>query len=255
MSYMLDQKGDPTERERLALLQSYYDAKTISHLTRLGVAPGWRCHDVGAGAGSIAQWLAQRVTPDGSVLAIDLDVTLLEPLASPVLSVRRHDIRREELPRGADLVHARLLLEHLPEAEVVLQRMVRALRAGGWLLLTDTDFRTVRFSEPEPAFERVASAFEAATRAAGWNTQFGPALPSMLEKAGLTDVQAECWQTYGRCGAPELLLARTYRRLREQLIRHGAKPAEVDHVEKQFASGAVGVFSPTSWTAWGRCVS
>ena len=61
MSYMLDQAGDSTERERLALLQRYYDAETIPKLQKLDVAPGWRCHDVGADAGSIAQWLSERV--------------------------------------------------------------------------------------------------------------------------------------------------------------------------------------------------
>jgi|SRR5579864_2899527 len=252
MPYILDQAGDSTERERLTLLQSYYDVKTIPKLEQLGVAPGWRCHDLGAGAGSVSAWLSERVRPSGSVLAIDLDVTLLEPLASPTLSVRRHDIRIDELPKNADLVHARLLLEHLPDHEDVLHRMIRALRPGGWLLLTDTDFRTVRLSEPDPAFDRVASAFAAATRAAGWNIQLGPELASMLEKAGLTDVEAECWQTYDRGGIAGLLLARTYRRLRDKLVKHGAKPADVDRVETRIASGTVGMFGPTSWMAWGR---
>jgi ubiquinone/menaquinone biosynthesis C-methylase UbiE len=252
MAYIYDQAADPTERERLALLQRYYDPKTIAKLICIGVAPGWNCLDVGAGAGSVAQWLAGRVGVNGSVLAIDLDTALLEPLASRTLSVRRQDIRREELPKSLDLVHARLVLEHIPEYEDALQRMVDALCPGGWLLLTDVDFRSIRLSEPDPAFDRVASAFVESTQAVGCNTQLGPELPSMCEKAGLTDVAAESWQTYARGGIAGQILARSYRRLRDRLISYGATPADIDRVTTRIERAAVGVFGPTSWMAWGR---
>ena len=252
MPYTLDQAGDPNEWERLELLQKYYDPKTIPKLEQLGVASGWRCVDVGAGAGSIARWLAERVQPGGSVLAIDLDTTLLEKLASPTLHVQRIDIRCEDLPEGAGLLHARLVLEHLPERQDVLQRMVRALRPGGWILLTDTDFRTVHLSEDDPAVDRVASAFVVATQAAGWNAQLGPELAGMLENLALTDVASECWQSYGRSNTQTQLLERTYQRLRMLLIGHGAEPGDIDHVVARIASGTVGVFGPTSWMAWGR---
>lgn len=45
------------------------------------------------------------------------------------------------LPAGAfNLVHARLLLEHLPQRDEVLRALVRALRLGGWLLVEDFDW-------------------------------------------------------------------------------------------------------------------
>jgi SAM-dependent methyltransferase len=186
------------------------------------------------------------------VVATDLDLTLLAPLASPVLSVLRHDIRKEELPSNVDLVHSRLLLEHLPDRETVLARMVRALRPGGWILLTDMDFRTVDFSKQDPSFDRIRSAFAAATHASGWDIQLGPNLASMLEKAGIIDVEAESWQTYDRRSVTSVLIARTYRRLRKQLIDHGAESGDIDRVYDLVVSGEVGVFSPTSWMAWGR---
>jgi ubiquinone/menaquinone biosynthesis C-methylase UbiE len=250
--YTLAQAGDPTaERQRLELLESCYNPWTIASLQRLGVAPGWRCIEVGAGGGSIARWLAERVGPTGSVLAIDLDLRLLEPLATSTLAVRRLDICHEELPTDANLVHARLLLEHLPDPQTVLQRMTRALRPGGWLVITDADFRTVRLSAPHATFDRVASSFISAIRAAGWDTQLAPSLGSMFENAGLVDVSAESWQTYERGGALAVLFAATCRRLRDLLIAHGASAANIDDVE-EIASSNVGFFSPTSWTARGR---
>jgi len=249
MAYALNQASDPSEPERLALIQRMYDPKTIPQLERLGVTTGWHCQDIGAGAGSISQWLAERVGPTGSVLALDLDLTLLQPLVSPVLSVRRHDIRSEELPKNADLVHARLVLEHLPDPESVLQRMVRALRLGGWLCVTDTDFLAVRLSESEPAFDSVISAF---SRVAGWEMQLGPKLPAMMENAGLTSVGAEAWQRYERAGVSTLPLAMTYRRFRDKLIDLGVKATDIDLLVEKMTAGAIGVFSPTSWMAWGQ---
>jgi len=249
MAYVLDQAGDSNERARLVLLQTHYDAKTIPKLEQIGVSTGWQCIDVGAGAGSIAQWLAGRVSPSGSVLAVDLDLTLLEPLASATLRVKRHDIRTDDLPGDADLVHARLVLEHLSDPNAALLRMLRALRPGGWILVTDTDFRTVRLSEPDDAFDRVSSAF---IENAGWNICLGPQLAAMLERAGLTDVGAECWQTYGRCDTASRLIAMTYRRLRDRLVACGASREDVDRIASRIASGAVGTFSPASWIAWGR---
>ena len=251
--YTLAQDGDPvTERQRLALLQTCFDPWTIAGLQRLGVASGWRCLDVGAGGGSIALWLADRVGPHGSVTAVDLDLTLLEPLAGPTLSVRRIDVRQEELPQNNDLVHSRLMLEHLPECEIVFQRMIRALRPGGWLVVTDSDFRTVRLSDSIPSFDRVAAAFAPAMQAVGWNSHLGPSLAQMFEQAGLVDVSADSWQTYERGGAHAVLLASTYRRLREPLIAHGIRAADIDDAANHMSAPHVGYFSPTIWTARGR---
>jgi SAM-dependent methyltransferase len=249
---MLDQAGDSSEKDRLDLLQRYYDAWTIRKLEELGVAPGWRCFDVGAGAGSIARWLADRVAPSGSVLAVDLDMTLLEPLASETISVRRHDVCSDDLPPGADLVHVRLLLEHLPDPEGVVRRLIRALRPGGCILLTDTDFTTVALHEPDARFDRVSAAFAGVTQNAGWNIRLGPFLGSLLERAGLNGVGAESWQSYGRAAPEGRLLAMTYRRLRDKLIACGAKPSDVDEVAEEIATGRAGTYAPTTWMAWGR---
>ena len=252
MAYTLDQAGDPTEKDRLAILQRYYDPRTIRALDQLPVAPGWRCVDAGAGAGSISRWLAQRVGSNGSVLAVDLDLTLLQALASPVLTVRCLDIRSEELPGDAHLVHARLLLEHLPDPHDVLERMVRALRPGGWLVLTDTDFTTVRFSESGEGFDRVTDAFVTAARAAGFDPRLGPELPSMFENAGLVDVTADVWQTYERPGDSTRLLAMTYRRFRDRLIGEGAAADDIARIERGLISGELGLYGPTSWMVLGR---
>ncbi|MBV9163202.1 MAG: methyltransferase [Pseudonocardiales bacterium] len=66
-------KDLPTERERLRLLELDSDPQTIEILQGLPVNASWRCLDLGAGAGSIAYWLADRCR-DGHVVAADIDV-------------------------------------------------------------------------------------------------------------------------------------------------------------------------------------
>ena len=251
--YALALATDPAaERERLALLERCYDPLTIARLQELGVGAGWRCVDVGAGGGSIAHWLSERVGPSGSVTAIDLDLRLLERRASPTLSPMRLDVRREELPGDAHLVHSRLLLEHLPECPGVLQRMVRALRPGGWLVVTDTDFGPMRVSEPDPAFDRVASAFMKAVRAAGWDPQLGPTLPRLLESCGLVEISAASWQTYERGGDVARLFALSVLRLRDLLLAQGATAEDIDDVARRLTGGELGFYGLVSWTASGR---
>ena len=66
------------ERERLAGLEAALDPGTREHLTRLGVGPGKRCLEIGAGGGSVAFWLAERVAPGGTVVATDIETSFLE---------------------------------------------------------------------------------------------------------------------------------------------------------------------------------
>ncbi|HVW35348.1 MAG TPA: class I SAM-dependent methyltransferase, partial [Acidimicrobiia bacterium] len=137
----LFEHGWADERRRLDLLEQVFDPATKQYIARLGVPIGGRCLEVGAGAGSIARWLCEQVGPDGGVLATDLETDFLETLTEKNLEVRRHDVVVDPLEDSAfDLIHARLVVEHVPERDAVLRRLVGALRPGGWLILEDFDW-------------------------------------------------------------------------------------------------------------------
>src|SRR5260370_34798977 len=102
------------ERERLAGIERLWDDGTFALLQRLGVGPGARVAEVGAGGGSVVEWLAERVGPTGRVLAADVYLKFLEQLAGGPVEVAQHDIVAAPLPDADfDIVHARLLIEHL----------------------------------------------------------------------------------------------------------------------------------------------
>ncbi len=251
--YILPQAPDRlTEQRRLELLQAYNEGPTTRALEAVGVAEGWHCLDAGAGAGSVSRWLAGRVGDSGSVLAVDLDTTLLSEDTN--LTARRLDVRTEELPADAfDLVHARLLLTHLPEREDVLDRLLRATRPGGWVMIGDIDFSTVRLSRDDAIFEKVIDSYGTVSRKAGGDPVLGPALPAMLERHGVVGVRAEVFQTYQRGGdAAATLLGLTFERLRERVLDHGVAADDLDHFNAVLRDPSSGIHSPTIWTVWGR---
>ena len=128
----IKERPDAFERER--------DPATIRYLEEIGVFSGWRCLEVGGGGGTIAEWLCQRVETAGHVVATDLDTRSLEAIVSPNIEVRPHNIVDDDLEIDCyDLVHARYIMLHLKEWEVVLKKLVDSVKPGGWLFIEDPD--------------------------------------------------------------------------------------------------------------------
>ena len=178
------------ERERLTSLTCLYDGATLRLAEQLGLSPGWRCAEVGAGTGTVAELLAERVGPSGHVLAVDTDTRFLEPLADATLAVQARDITRRPLPPDQfDLVHARLLLEHLPARDDVLRSLASAVAPGGWLLVEDFDWSAATLVDPPSSVHtRVADACRSFLQAHGYDPQYGRRLPRALRAAGLGEV-------------------------------------------------------------------
>lgn len=186
--YVYDQ-GFAEERSRLAGIESLWDPGSRALLDDLGIGAGWRCLEVGAGAGSLTQWMANR---GAAVTAIDIDTRFIEPLACNAIEVRRVDIRTDELPTASfDLVHARLLLEHLPDRRDVIDKLAAALRPGGWLVIEDYDWTGFSFEDADPRLDRVVEAVIAFMQQAGFDPRYGRRVVADLAGAGLADIRGE----------------------------------------------------------------
>ena len=59
--------------QRFDALSELFNPSTFRHLAALGLVPGWRVWEVGAGGPTLLSWLAEQVGPDGQVLATDID--------------------------------------------------------------------------------------------------------------------------------------------------------------------------------------
>ena len=242
------------ERARLSLLEELHDPLSAGQLDAIGVSEGWRCLDVGAGGGSVTRMLSARVGSTGSVLAVDLDTSLLDGLASDRVQVRRVDLLADPLPQAAfDLVHARLLLMFLSPRLGALERMVNAAVPGGWVAMVAPDFSTVALSPTSVVWRRVWSQFLDAAMAGGWDPAYGARLYGDLCAAGLVDVQADSNVRCSAGGSVEArLLSLTLERLRERMVERGGDSAEIDEAQRLLAEPDIAITSPTHCLAHGQ---
>ena len=246
------------ERRRLDLLEQVYDLGTQAFLERFPLPAGGQCLEVGAGAGSIARWLCDRVGPDGRVVATDLDTGFLEKLTEKNLEVRRHDIVIDDLEEGVfDLIHSRLVLEHIPGRDRALARLVAALRPGGWLVLEDFDWLRPSAAPNCLGAELMERAHDGARRLladAGYREDYGVALPGEMRSAGLVDIGAEGRAVVGVPGSPatawwQLSVAKFCLGLVE---RGDLAEPEVDELLALYDDDRVVFRLPTLVTVWGR---
>ncbi|MFD7923244.1 methyltransferase domain-containing protein [Streptomyces sp. NPDC059740] len=179
--------SEAEERRINRLWENNYDDRTLAVLERLPFQPTWRCVDVGAGSGSMARRLAERV-PRGEVLAVDNDIRFLQAGAARNLTVRRMDVTREDLPAADfDFVLLRAVLSAVKDPDDLLDRATRWLAPGGWLLTEDFYFMP---SEDGPTANgrKVVEAYLKAFEAGGANPRIGRLLPSRLARAGLEEI-------------------------------------------------------------------
>jgi ubiquinone/menaquinone biosynthesis C-methylase UbiE len=109
----------------------------------LEVKPGMHLADVGAGDGTHAVALAQRVGPSGRVYANEISAAQLEVLrqkaaAVPNLSVVAGAVAQTNLPDACcDVIMSRFVYHHLADAPAINADLARKLRPGGRLLIID----------------------------------------------------------------------------------------------------------------------
>ena len=169
----------------LGLRNDLYRRPLATALERLGLEAGWRCVDVGAGAGAVSVAFAELVGRGGRVYAVDSDPRARDEVAAAaaatggaqVISITQagEDLA---LPESVDLAYCRFLLMHVLEPRVVLERMVASLRIGGYLLA----------QEPITSAGRIDGV--AMSMPGARHQDVGALLPRMVREAGLELVDA-----------------------------------------------------------------
>jgi SAM-dependent methyltransferase len=244
------------EDERLTAVERQLDPVSQAAIDQLGLAAGWRCWEVGAGRGSMARWLAGRVSGRGSVLASDIDVGALAGLDHGNITVIRHDLERDDLPGGGfDLIHARLVLEHLRAPATAAQKLASALRAGGWLILEDADGLGFDAEPAVTALSAITAPWHQAALAAGWNPGYGRHLVSELQRAGLDQVGGRAHRSYQPGGDAWAGARLGVERMRDQIRHAGASHADIDDALAALADSTRIIMGGPIVTAWGQRTS
>lgn len=248
----------PQAAGRLAALAAVFDPGTIRHLESLGVGEGWSCLEVGGGYGTVTRWLSSRVGQRGQVLTTDIDTRHLDMLRLPNVEVRRHDILADPLPEAAfDLAYTRLVLEHLPEPDRALDRMVRAVRPGGWVVVEDFEILPASPDPQDESFERIsktAAVMRSIAATAGVKPRFGRSLLRRLRAAGLEGIGVEGRAFIWPGGSAGATLNRlNYEQLRDAILATGKVTEEEFAIDlARLDDRDFEIRSPILWSAWGR---
>ena len=271
MSHYIFDNAAPQASQRFASLETLYDPWTIRHLETTGIGPGWQCWEIGAGGGSIARWLAERCGPTGHVLVTDIDPRYLVEAAGlthPHIEIQRHDMGSDPLPaQSFDLIHARLVLIHMPAREQALERMVTALAPGGWLMVEDFDSTLIAYrerllrcpttdAEASAIFQKMVAAQDRlmAARSGELSLTWGRSLYRRLRAQGLVNVGMEGYLALreGRSPGADLMRA-NFEQIRQEAIHAGlVTNEEVAHMLTLLDDPDFAASSSVMFTAWGR---
>ena len=209
-SYTFDNSGESSSA-RLNALEFVCDPITWRQFDRIGMREAWACLEIGAGSGSIAEFMARRVGPTGSVLVTDIDTRFLETATVSRfrhIRIMTHDITKNSLPdQEFDAIHARNVLTHLPSARAVLERLVPALKPGGWLIIEDFDDCVDRKlptvdALAARAFDRVWEACWSSIRKRGGSSDWGRHLGTCFSELRLVETSLEAYFQLVRGGSP-----------------------------------------------------
>lgn len=178
------------EQKRLGMLNAILNERCLQQLQ---IREGIKILDVGSGTGIFASELAKKTGESGMVLGIERDTAQINTanlLGSSFtnLSFRQGDVYNMPLNNGElgsfDLVFSRFLLEHLPNPGLAIQEMLKALKPGGRIVLTDDDHATF-MPTPEPAgFSTIWHAYLRSYDRLGNDPFVGRKLVGLLHQTG-----------------------------------------------------------------------
>jgi SAM-dependent methyltransferase len=256
MTYVLD-NAHTAAATRLAILERLYDPLTRANLDaaytgRYGAGPDtW---EVGAGGGSVAAWLA---TERGARVTItDVDLRHLSSRAvESATSVLQHDVMTADPPGTFDLIHARLVLSHLPTPLPVIARLVDALRPGGWLCIEELDpmLGYQPAADETHLLNHVGRAFTRALASRGGDPTLGRRLHPILRAAGLTRVHAggSILTGYGGGAIAELMRVNV-EQTADLLAEQGITPATLEDYRQALGDPGQWITMPVFWAVRGR---
>jgi SAM-dependent methyltransferase len=202
----------PTEQRRLSRLNELLNQASLRELNLRG---GENVLDVGSGLAQLTRAIARVAGPTARVLGIERDLDQLTEARKQasdegepdVVEMRAGDalslpLRPEEWG-SFDVAHARFLLEHVPDPLSVVEAMVRAVRPGGRIVLSDDDHDVLRLW-PEPAgFTPLWQAYIRTYDRLGNDPYIGRRLVSLLHAAGAVPSR-NTWIFFGSCsGSPD----------------------------------------------------
>lgn len=193
----LRKAGEDNAAVTLAYTHSLHRAWRTA-LRMLPVPPNWSVLDVGCGLGLLCFELAANLPVD--VHGVDIDTGFVDHANKLFGRLRAQDMFAEgtdvEFSVGDiralrladetfDLVFVRELLQFLPDPVRAVSEVLRVLRPGAYLCISDTDDQLrITWPPANPALERLVAAVAAVQRGRGGDRETGRKLSTYMRAAG-----------------------------------------------------------------------
>lgn len=248
--YLFHNQNQEPEVARMKMIEQLFDPVTIQHLETTGVDEGWRCLELGAGAGSVMRWMRERVGSSGSVVAIDRKVEHLRGVVDPSIQLIDGDFADAQLDGDLDLAHCRFVLIHNRNGDALLRKMCDLLRPGGHLVVEEPDFTCARHlnQHADGCDRRIHDAVCRAFEDRSLDPAYGLTLPRKIESAGLEIVDVDSRLHLARGGSlMAQLMAASTSALKNDYIATGATTAAdiESHLENTRANNYWSVYYST----------
>jgi len=157
--------------------------------------PGMAVLDVGCGTGTITAGIARVVGPQGHVVGVDRDPSLLEIARQqnrgmPNLQFEIGNATTLEFARSFDVVTTARTLQWISRPDQAIASMQRALKPDGRLVALDYNHEDNSWSpQPPDAFLHFYEAFLAWRSANGWDNRIADHLGDLFRSVGLSNVR------------------------------------------------------------------
>jgi SAM-dependent methyltransferase len=224
-TYIFAENHADRELIRLHRIESALDPFSQALLTKTGIGPGWACLEIGAGAGSILQWLSDQVGSRGRAVGVDKTTKYLRQFTYPPVEIIEGDVLDLKLTDKFDLIHARYVLIHNQRRTEILSKLKTLLKPGGVLVVEEPDFESAAEWIDEKyrtAGERVNGAIRSMFLSMSLDPGCGKRLPDMVSRLGLAAKHIQAIAHLEPSGGPvALVMAESAEALRARYLSTG----------------------------------
>ena len=181
------------EHERLIRQAKWLALPTERFFRDAGIGPGQRVVDLGSGVGDVVLIAARLVGPSGGVVGVERDPRSIARAQARVAEAGLHnvsftqsDVSQIPSKKPFDAAVGRYILMFLPDPVAVLRSLSDLVRPGGVLAFQEPTWAAfLQDSARLPLWSAAAALMVEIFQRSGTNTDMGPALPALFQKAGL----------------------------------------------------------------------
>lgn len=181
------------ELERLEFQNGVWRQVTNDFISRCGVTKGMKCLDVGAGPGFVIMDLLNIVGSEGEVTVLEPSAFYLEHFKNYCSQKSLNNVKfinsiveETDLPENEyDFIFARWVISFVPDPELFLSKIYKALKPGGTIALQDYNYEGITRHPMTDIFKDVPNAVREYWRKGGGDPYLALRIPELFKKIGL----------------------------------------------------------------------